>query len=180
MNLQKLKTNVGWLVQLEPVTCRLDENDRELEAETHDWTITAVTEAIVEISNVRTGHIAQLGKDHIHNFTTIPGRASGGVEYGFLMLNVQIYVQGNRVWVRPNSRPGQRVPPYGESPAERFLRSRLLDGRFQMILQDYKVSGDPQSMIETFPDLTQKERAELYDRAVMSKKKRPSKNNPYK
>ena len=40
--------------------------------------------------------------------------------------------------------------------------------------------GTPKNMIDSFPDLSQEAKAELYDRAVRWKKGRPSKNNPYR
>lgn len=180
MNLAQIKNNVGWLVQLEPVACRLDEAGRELDVENDDWVIQEVTNDVVRISNLRTNHIVKLGKDHIHHFTTNPDRATAESKYGFLTLHVQIYLQGSKVRVRPNSRPGERLPPDDRPPAERNDRARLLDQRFQMIIQDYRIRGTPQHMIETFPDLTRAEKAELYERSVMWKKGRPSKRNPYK
>lgn len=58
-------------------------------------------------------------------------------------------------------------------------RLQLMDARFKMVIDDYKVKGTPKTMIDTFDDLTNDEKAALYDRAVMWKKARKSKNNPY-
>jgi hypothetical protein len=68
-----------------------------------------------------------------------------------------------------------------EGPIDRTAADRLalLDARFRMVIDDYKVRGTPRFMIDTFVDLSREEKAVLYDRAVMWKKRRKSKNNPY-
>ncbi len=180
MNFEQLKKNVGCRVQLQPVACRLDKSGRELESIDDDWVIDGVMSDGLHILNARTGHVTTLGKDHVHHFTTNPGRREGGLQYGFLILHVQVFLQGRRVWVLPNSRPGQTVSPSGTSSEEQVLRARLLDERFKMVVEDYRRRGTPQPMIETFTDLSQKEKAELYDRAVLWKKGRRSPRNPYR
>lgn len=115
MNLEQLKKNKGWRVQLIPIASRLDENGRELPPIDDDWIIQEVSNAGFQIFNARTQHHITLGADHIHNFTSNPDRSRGGIQYGFLTLNVQIFLQGNKCWVRPNLRPGALVkPPVGE------------------------------------------------------------------
>ncbi len=52
--------------------------------------------------------------------------------------------------------------------------------RFKMVIDDYAARGTPKNMIDAFTDLSREEKAELYDRAVIWKKQRPSKNNPYR
>jgi hypothetical protein len=52
-----------------------------------------------------------LGKDHIHHFTTNPDRSRTGIRHGFLTLNVRLFLQGRKAWVRPNARPGEPVKP---------------------------------------------------------------------
>jgi hypothetical protein len=178
MNWERLKKSVGSRVQIQPVACGLDKNGRELERTDDDWVIQGVTSDGIRICNIRTGHVTTLGTDHVHHFTTNPGRSEGGFQYGFLTLNVQVYLQGNMVWVRPNSRPGQPVSPSGATAEEQTLRARLLDERLRMVVEDYRVRGSPQPMIETFPDLSPEEKAELYDRAVLWKKGHRSTRNP--
>ena len=167
MNCEQLKTSVDRRVQLQPTACRLNENGRELGPIDDDWVIDEVTSNGLRISNPRTGHVTTLVKDHLHDFTTNPDRSEGEFQYRFLTLNVRVYLQGNKRWVRPNSRPGQPVSPSGASPQERTLGARLLDERFKMVVGDYQRRGTPQPMIETFPDLSQEEKAELYGRAVL-------------
>jgi hypothetical protein len=110
VNLHQLKKNIGQRVQLEPIACSLDENGRE-RREADDWIIQDVSNDTIRISNVRAGHVTLLGKDHIHHFISNPDRSREGPKYGFLVLNVQIFLQGDRLWLRPTSRPGEAVSP---------------------------------------------------------------------
>jgi hypothetical protein len=59
-------------------------------------------------------------------------------------------------------------------------RLALLDSRFKMVVDDYLERGSPKFMIDTFDDLTIEEKAALYDRAVMWKKQRSPRENPYR
>src|SRR5438876_886800 len=111
MNWEQLKKSAGTRVQLEPVACRLDEFGRELPVESDDWIVQDVSSDGARISNTRTGHVTTLGPDHIHHFTSNPDRSKGEVKYGFFVLNVQLFLKDNQLWVRPNSKPGERVSP---------------------------------------------------------------------
>ena len=57
------------------------------------------------------GYQLKLGTDHIYSFSTNPQGASAEDNLGFLSLHVQVFVQAERVFVKPNARPGERVPP---------------------------------------------------------------------
>lgn len=111
MNWDAMKKNVGYRVQLQPVAQRLDAQDIVLQPIDDDWIIQSVGTDIVEISNIRTGHRTNLGKDHIHNFTSNPDRCTGGLKYGFLTLRVQISMQGDALRIRPTLRPGEPLAP---------------------------------------------------------------------
>jgi hypothetical protein len=111
MNWEQMKKNVGCRVQLVPTACRLDDAGRELPSIDDDWNIEEVSTDGLRISNIRTGHVSTLGKDHVHHFTTNPDRSRAGIRHGFLTLNVQVFLQGNKLWVRPNARPGEPVKP---------------------------------------------------------------------
>ena len=69
-----------------------------------------------------------------------------------------------------------KLKAWSASESERRIAGRanfesaLLDERFKMVVEDYQRRGTPQPMIETFPDLSQEEKAELYDRAVLWKR----------
>jgi len=125
MNLDRIKKAVGHRVNLVPVACRLDEYGRELPRIDDVWIVDEVTDAGVRISNPRTGHGTTLGKDHIHHFTSNPDRSKNGLQHGFFMLNVQIFIQGAALTVKPNGRPGERVPP--AAPA---IREVIVDIRY--------------------------------------------------
>jgi hypothetical protein len=124
MNWEQMRKNVGCHVQLEPPACRLDEQGRELPRVHDDWIIKEVSTDGVRISNVRTDHTTTLGHDHIHHFTSNPGRSASGIRHGFLTLNVQLFLQGNRLWVRPNARPGEIVESQSHSTIEKWVDFR--------------------------------------------------------
>ena len=181
MKLDQLKKNVGYHVNLHPVAICLDNHGNELEHCDYDWVIQEVTDRGVRIGNIHTAHTTLLGRDHIHHFTTNPARrAAPGINYGFLTLTVQLFLQGSKVLVRPTARPGERTTLDGRSGEERAARAHLLDERLKMVTADYRVRGTPKPMIETFGDLTQAEKAELFDRAVKLKKGRAPTNNPFR
>jgi hypothetical protein len=124
MNLEQLKKNVGYRVQLLPVACRLNERNCELPSIDYDWIIETVTEGGVAINNTVTKHGILLGKDHIHHFASNPSRDSGGIRYGFLILNVQVCLKRDEIWVTPNAKPGETAIPRPEKIAEKRVHSR--------------------------------------------------------
>ena len=110
MNWAQFEKNIGMRVQIEPIACRIDAQGHELPDENDDWIVESVSEAdVVSLRNIKTDHIAQLGKDHIYDFRSNPARSAGGVAYGFLVLKMQIFLQGAKLWLRPNGKPGERV-----------------------------------------------------------------------
>jgi hypothetical protein len=111
VNFERLKGSVGQVVQLEPIACELDEQGNELPAVNDDWLVRDVRSDFIRIDNMRTSHVAKLGPDHVHHYTSNPNRREGGYKYGFLTLTVQIFLQGVNLSVRPNSRPGEPVRP---------------------------------------------------------------------
>jgi hypothetical protein len=125
MNLDQLKKNVGFRVQLEPMPIRLDNIGQELPPQNDDWLVQEVAATEIRISNIYTGHAVTLGNDHVHHFTSNPDRSrDGGLQYGFLSLHVQIYLQLNNLFMRPCSRPGERVPPPTVYIAEKWVDFR--------------------------------------------------------
>jgi len=125
MNWDLIKKNVGYRVQLEPVAIRLDEIGRELPLQNDDWLIQEVTATGVRISNPNSGYATTLGKDHVHHFTSNPDRSiDGGLQYGFLTLHIQIFLQGNDLFVRPCTRPGEPVQPQPVNIAQKWVDFR--------------------------------------------------------
>lgn len=110
MNWAQFKKNIGMRVQIEPIACRFDAQGHELPDENDDWIVESISEIdVLSLRNIRTDHIAQLGKDHIYDFRSNPARSTGGITYGFLVLKMQIFLQGANLWLRPNAKPGERV-----------------------------------------------------------------------
>ena len=110
MNWEKLKQNFGYWVHLVPSACRLDNHGLPLPQTDDDWLIDEIADDHIRASRT-TGHFVRLGKDHIHHFTSNPQRTIGTIKFGFLTLHVQVFIQGNNVWVIPNNRPGEAVAP---------------------------------------------------------------------
>jgi hypothetical protein len=121
MKWDKLKTNIGFKVQLVPTTCHLDAGGDILPARGEDWTITATGADFLEI-NSGLGYQYRLGKDHVHHYTSDAHRSLPGEHYGFLTLNVQLFVQSTTVRAVPNSRPGLPVDP---PVADKATRARV-------------------------------------------------------
>jgi hypothetical protein len=111
MNRNQLVKNVGARVQLLPAACELDHVGRRTPARDDDWLIESAPEDGLRVRNLYTNHVTTLGYDQIHHYTSNPGRTEHGLTYAFLTLTVQVFLQGNRLWVRPNGRPGEPVAP---------------------------------------------------------------------
>lgn len=112
MKRDQIVKNVGARVQLEPPARFLDANGIELlPMRNDDWIIHAADEDGLRIQNIYSDHVATLGYDHIHHYTSNPGRMRGDLRYGFLSLHIQIFIQGVNLTIRPNARPGEPVDP---------------------------------------------------------------------
>jgi hypothetical protein len=109
MKLDRLKKNVGWRMEIVPPACHLDDQGNPFPEKNEDWQVEEITDDLVRLST-QNGLQLKLGTDHIYSFATNPQRAAEN-NTGFLTLHVQVFVQGERVFVRPNSRPGERVAP---------------------------------------------------------------------
>ena len=108
MNKDALKKSLHARVRLRPVARRFD-GETELEAIDDEWIIEGSNASGVQIKNARTYHVTTLGPDHISKFVTDPDRSSLGFKTGFLVLTVQVFIGGNRLWIEPTSRPGEAV-----------------------------------------------------------------------
>ena len=115
MRREMLERNIGDRVQLEPAAIHLDALGRELPSRHEDWVIVDVTDDAARLDNA-TGLTTRIGLDSIHHYTSDPSRpATGGVEYGMLLLTVQMYIQNGNATYRPCPKPGGMVP--GIAPA---------------------------------------------------------------
>lgn len=120
MHIESLKKSIGTKIQIEPLPYRLDATGLRLADRSDDWLVGSVAAEGVQISNIQTGHSTTLGLDHIHHFTSNPDR-SRTERFGFLTLNVQMYVQGANLHIRPTVRPGERLPPPPAEPQDKWV-----------------------------------------------------------
>ena len=142
MNWDKLKHNIGDKVQLVPAACHLDATGDVLPTRDEDWTIISAGADFLEI-DTRPGHTYRLGKDHAHHYTSDAHRSVGGDNYGFLTLNVQLFIQGIAIRAVPISRPAHRS--ILRLPTGLFARESILfpksnvasGGRFRFLIAAY-------------------------------------------
>jgi hypothetical protein len=112
VNWAKLKSDgVGMHVELEPPACFVGNDGRDRQPDgAQDWLVEGFPRPdVVSIRNVVTGHAAELGKDHLYDFRTNPIRSKGDARFGFLVLKVQVFIQGDKPRLRPNRSPGESV-----------------------------------------------------------------------
>jgi hypothetical protein len=113
VNLQKLRAGVGQRVQIVPPALSIYPGATKSSVADDDWAISDVRGDQVILQNSRTGQSLVLGQDHVHHYTSNPARSTDTVSYGFLTLNVQVFVRGHHIDVRP-TQPGVPltiVPP---------------------------------------------------------------------
>src|ERR1700676_1938326 len=109
MNLEQLKKNIGWRVQLAPPAIHLDALGRELPGGSEEWIIKNVNATEVRLDEATIlGLGTVLGPDVVHRFDT---NRSRGAQHGFLVLSQQMFIQQNKITFQPCPRPGERVPP---------------------------------------------------------------------
>jgi hypothetical protein len=130
MNLEQLRKNQGWRMQLQPPAIHLDDRGRMLPHRDDDWIfevngdgsaldIWAFEEGQddgkpLDLGKAKlVGLVTTIGKDVVHRFDSDRSR---GTEFGFLVLNQQMFIQAGRIFFRPCPRPGERVEP--PPPAE--------------------------------------------------------------
>jgi hypothetical protein len=113
MNLEQLKKNIGYRVQLQPPAIHLDARGRELPTRNEDWIIQSVSDTEVRLDEADMLPLTtKLGRDYVHHFMSNPSRSlPGGVQHGFLVLLAQMFIQNDRITYQPCSTPGTRVSP---------------------------------------------------------------------
>ena len=111
MNWNQFQKNIGMRVRIEPPACRLSDAGHIAPESHEEWLIEEMAADTIKLRNLTSDHVAVLGKDHVYDYRSDPSRTSADVRYGFLILKVQVFVQGQEVWLRPNSRPGESVTP---------------------------------------------------------------------
>ena len=104
MNTSKIRRAINTRVRLRPAALSVDHNGNVTEAD-HVWILSAVSDrGVVELHNQSTGHIARLGTDQIHHFDTDPPRNWDGLQHGFLVVTVQVFLRGPELWLEPVAR----------------------------------------------------------------------------
>jgi len=111
MNWSQFQKNIDMRVRIEPPACRLSDVGHVLPESHEEWLIESISSDTIKLRNLISNHVAELGKDHVYDYRSDPSRTKGDVKYGFLILKVQVFVQGPEIWLRPNSRPGESVAP---------------------------------------------------------------------
>jgi hypothetical protein len=110
MQKAQLVKNVGYRMRLLPKACIIDQYGIELPQTDDDWLVLSANENGLIISNLHTSHQHTLGYDQIHHFTSDTSRREGETKFGFLVLMIQLYLQGNVVKMQPTFKPGEAVP----------------------------------------------------------------------
>ncbi len=103
MNTSKLRNSISQRVRLRPFAMSVLAG-RVIAQRDDVWIIQAVHPGgIVELGNLVTTHVAQLGSDHIHHYDSDPPSDIGESKNGFLILTVQVFMSGSRLWIEPLS-----------------------------------------------------------------------------
>ena len=100
MNKDQVKKLAAFRVRIRPIALRPN-NNRELPPVDDDWTVSELTAEKITLTNLRTGHCATLGLDHIHSFLSDPARDQSGIKYGFLQLRVQLSLLPHTLNIEP-------------------------------------------------------------------------------
>lgn len=109
MNKSQLKKSLGYYLQLRPVP-----RGRDGTITDEDWILRSVLEDRLELEMPSMGYRATLGTDHVYSFMTNPARDSGGLRHGFLLLLVQLILDGPNIHIEPSP------PPRSQSPSNFF------------------------------------------------------------
>jgi hypothetical protein len=87
-------------VRLRPIAKELNGEAAVSEID-DEWIIEQIGDSGVTINNPRTRHSKLLGFDHIHNYKSDPSKDFDGLKHGFLVLTVQLILDGWHVHVEP-------------------------------------------------------------------------------
>jgi len=100
MNKKHLAENLNAWVRLRPCALLIDGEGCALPTLDHSWRIEAVTDQIVRLTRIRSGHVLELGLDHVREYRTDFTSNQAG-RRGFLMLQSWVLVDPCRVMVEP-------------------------------------------------------------------------------
>src|SRR6266568_5190016 len=111
MNKGYLKKSEGFRVQLRPVPL-----SRVGQPVDRDWIIRSADDSRLQLDEPATGYTVTLGSDHVYSFMTNPARDSAAGKHGFLLLHVQLILDGSTIHIEP-------LPPPRSPNAEAFVHA---------------------------------------------------------
>lgn len=151
MNKDQLIKNVGILVRLRPISRSRGPLGDDLAGMDDEWLIQKVEEQGVSLSNIRTGHLALLGFDHIHSYISNPMDNAGGRKHGFLQLRVRMCLHGKQLEIEllPPGDWGQDYVPLRVDQNEHRAKIEFLTRK----LQASHESSSSQRVYEDFEQL---------------------------
>jgi len=100
MNKKHLAENLNAWVRLRPCALWTDGEGCALPTLDHSWRIDAVTAQMVRLACIRTGHVLELGLDHVREYRTDFTNNPLG-RRGFLMLQSWVLVEPNHITIEP-------------------------------------------------------------------------------
>jgi len=112
MNWDQFKKNLGARYRFEPPAVRLDAVGNDLPAPDDDlWILQSVSDGVARLESTATPMIVELAKDNIKEFGSDAARSNrAGIKHGFLLLKVQVFIQGQSLSLRGAPAPGVPVP----------------------------------------------------------------------
>jgi hypothetical protein len=111
VNIDQLRRNRYPRVRLRPSAVR-DQPNGMTTQHGDVWILTrGSANGLAELSNTATGHVAELGCDHIHHFDADPLSSTSVQKHGFLTLTAQIHLQGPKLWIEPMTRRRSAAAP---------------------------------------------------------------------
>lgn len=118
MNKEYLKKIVGHQVRLRPIARR--RSAEELPRIDDYWVVQSADDKRIQLSNVRTGHVAILGTDHVHSYLSDPAQDAVDIRRGFVWLRVQLTLRNGDLEIEP-------LPPgeWGQSTTGGAVKSRI-------------------------------------------------------
>lgn len=100
MNKKHLTQNLRAWARLRPCALWIDTEGCALPTPDRSWQVEAVTDQMVRLACVRTGHVFELGLDHVREYRTDFTSNQLG-RRGFLMLQSWVLVEPHRITVEP-------------------------------------------------------------------------------
>src|SRR5882672_3274221 len=100
MNKKHLAENLNAWVRLRPCALLIDGEGCALPTLDHSWRIEGVTDQAVRLTCIRSGHVLEMGLDHVREYRTDFTSNQLG-RRGFLMLQSWVLVEPYRITVEP-------------------------------------------------------------------------------